>query len=366
MYGFLGIGQAGGNIANHAALKKYRAIAINYSQSDLDSLDQVQEKLKLVGTEGVGKKREDAIKLMSNNIEMIQEFVINNFSTPAVEVIVVPFSTGGGTGSGIGPLLIDLLSSTMPNKVIVACPILPDESESMISQYNALKTSEELFGLDVAIFPIDNQKMHHLSGKHQLYKSMNEQTVGLFHEIYTYTKKHSNDGVLDKKDLLEIFKTKGIGVLGNVDLAQLQGEMNISPDSINKKIHDSWICSPFVSPETNKVMSAGVIMDVQEPLMEYISQNKILSYFKYNPTFVYEGIYHEKKGNVLTVLTGLGVFRSRLKTIEVLIKRQQTALENQLDEEKYTTSADIDLFKSKKTIPEDKKSPLDILSKYQR
>jgi len=187
MYGFLGVGQAGGNIANHAAKIGYRSIAINYSQRDLESLDQIDQKLKLVGSEGVGKKRDDAIKLMSHNIEMIQEFVINNFSTPAVEVIVVPFSTGGGTGSGVGPLLTDFLSSIMPNKVIVACPILPDYSESMISQYNALKTSEELSGQDVAVFPIDNQKARKHYGKHQLYQTMNEKVVSLFDRMYEYT-----------------------------------------------------------------------------------------------------------------------------------------------------------------------------------
>lgn len=57
MYGFLGVGQAGGNIANHAAKIGYRSIAINYSQRDLESLDQIEQKLKLVGSEGVGKKR---------------------------------------------------------------------------------------------------------------------------------------------------------------------------------------------------------------------------------------------------------------------------------------------------------------------
>ncbi len=366
MYGFLGVGQAGGNIANHAAKIGYRSIAINYSQRDLESLDQIDQKLKLVGSEGVGKKRDDAIKLMSHNIEMIQEFVINNFSTPAVEVIVVPFSTGGGTGSGVGPLLTDFLSSIMPNKVIVACPILPDYSESMISQYNALKTSEELSGQDVAVFPIDNQKARKHYGKHQLYQTMNEKVVSLFDRMYEYTKKHSSDGVLDKKDLLEILKTKGVGLIAEVDLTQLNGEMNISAESVIKKIQDSWNQSAFVPPEHNKIMSAGIIFDAQNTLMDYMSQKDIFSCFNNHPTFIYEGIYHNQKGKVLTMITGLSMYKARLNKIEKLIQEQQSSLEVQEDDDQYTSSASIDLFSSKKPEPKTKKSPLDILSKYQR
>lgn len=297
---------------------------------------------------------------------MIQEFVVNNFSTPAVEVILVPFSTGGGTGSGVGPLLIDFLSSTMPNKVIVACPILPDLSESMISQYNALKTSEELSGQDVAVFPIDNQKVHKHFGKHQLYQTMNEKVVTLFDRMYEYTKKHSSDGVLDKKDLLEILKTKGVGLIAEVDLAQFNGEMNISAEGIVKNIQGSWNRSAFVSPEQNKIMSAGIVFDAQYALMDYMSQKKIFSYFKNAPTFIYEGIYRNQRGKVITILTGLSMYKTRLSKIECLIHEQKSSLEVQEDDDKYTSSANIDLFGSKKPEPKEKKSPLDILSKYQR
>jgi len=100
--------------------------------------------------------------------------------------------------------------------------------------------------------------------------------------------------------------------------------------------------------------------------MDYMSQKDIFSCFNNHPTFIYEGIYHNQKGKVLTMITGLSMYKTRLNKIEKLIQEQQSSLEVQEDDDQYTSSASIDLFSNKKPEPKTKKSPLDILSKYQR
>ncbi|EJL1642822.1 hypothetical protein NL868_004357, partial [Shigella flexneri] len=72
---FLGLGQGGSNLADVAASRGFHAASINYSQRDLDSLENIELKLKLVGSEGIGKIRSEAIRLMNNNWDLAINFV---------------------------------------------------------------------------------------------------------------------------------------------------------------------------------------------------------------------------------------------------------------------------------------------------
>lgn len=48
MFGFIGVGQAGGSVADEAMKRGFHSVAINYSLSDLNSLVNIQDKLHLV------------------------------------------------------------------------------------------------------------------------------------------------------------------------------------------------------------------------------------------------------------------------------------------------------------------------------
>lgn len=74
MISIIGLGGAGNQIANTASNADFITGAINFSQSDLDSAENVNLKCKIIGSEGVGKQREEAIRLISNNWEMAVNF----------------------------------------------------------------------------------------------------------------------------------------------------------------------------------------------------------------------------------------------------------------------------------------------------
>lgn len=363
MFGFIGIGQAGGNVANSAAKKGFKSVAINYSQTDLNSLDSVHDKLKLIGSEGVGKRREDAIEMMPQNIELFQEFSKEHFSSPSIEIIIVAFGTGGGTGSGISPLLIEILSNQMENKVIVACPILPSKNESPISLFNTIKVSEELSKLNVAVFPIDNEKMANKVVKSKLYATINENLVTLLENLYRYTEQHSVHGVLDRKDVLELFKTEGVGLIAVADVARLSSNSvtKVNVEGISSQVYESWDESIFVSPELKNIESLGIIFDGQESLMSSISHQSIASYFDNTPLYVYEGYYRNSNGKVMTILSGMSWYNSRLKELENLLDKNKINQRSQ--SVSYQSEIKIDLSKKEKNI--NKKSALDILKKYQ-
>lgn len=325
---FLSLGQGGGNIADLAAKKGFYSAAINFSERDLESLEYVERKLKLVGSEGIGKIRNDAIQLMNNNWDLATNFVKENFSHSSIEIIFVPFSTGGGSGSGIAPVLLSLLKETMPDKVFVAMPIIPDQKESYINQKNCLETFEDLSELDICILPIDNNKSNmRTMGKNNLYKSVNEAVVNLINHIVSFTQTKSNLGVIDKKDIRSIFCTSGIATIAEVELSLLSGKFEMSERGVAERIRDSWIEAIFVDVEFDKVISAGFIFEGQEKMMEFLDLPTVFSSFQNKlPINLYEGYYIGEKDRVLTILSGLSWCNSRLESIDKILEDTSKSL----------------------------------------
>lgn len=223
MYGFVGIGQCGGSIADEAMKRGYFSIAVNYSSSDLNSLEVVEDKLKLVGSEGVGKDREAAINYFKNNWESSVEFIKEAMEKPSIQIVFVVFSTAGGTGSGIAPTLIELLDEYLDNKTVVAVPVLPDQSEVILNQLNTVECLQELSEKQLSIIALDNLKVSQKGTKSfsepALYSKVNTNFIDMIEEVEEYTNLPSNYSTLDKKDLNQIFNTPGVTVLSKMDLS---------------------------------------------------------------------------------------------------------------------------------------------------
>lgn len=369
MFGIVGVGAAGGNIADEGMINGIPSIAINYSQKDLDSLVNVEDKLTLVGSEGVGKNRDNAIKLMSNNWELATTFIKNNMTTPSTEIIFIVFSTGGGSGSGISPILIDFLQNEMPDKVFVACPILPDTSEVLINQINSLSTFEQLSNLDICVLPIDNEKIRLTFGsisKNLIYKKTNQSFIKLLLNLISYTEKHSKNGIVDKRDLLQIFNTKGIGIISEVNIGSISN-LSLSQNDFTIKIQESWKKSIFSQIEYEQVLRAGIIFDGNESLMEYLRYDLLFDVFANGmPIDLFEGNYHDGSGKVISALTGLPWITTRLNHIESIIENKKLQVDLQM-ENSYQSKIAVNDFSSqlRKTTTK-KKNAMDILSKYQR
>jgi tubulin-like protein CetZ len=372
---YIGLGGGGGNIANLASKKGYKAGAINFSQRDLDSLDNIEEgnKLRITGSEGVGHNRGLATELFSENYDTVIRFIEDRFKNS--EVLIFPFATGGGSGSGISVPLIDIISNKYADKVIIAIPILPDTTEPITSQINTLNVFEELQHLNICILPLDNEKVriqNQQLGKNKMYEFINSEAVDLINKVASYTELHSQDGTFDKKDFLSLFSTKGLSTIVEVEEAykKLQ-EQDSSPsaETLLKIINHSNDCSIFPPIEYEKVVRLAVITDANNDLVKYVNIPKISKDFETNPLDVYEGIYHTKEENLLVVYTGLAICTSRLKHIEELIENQKENIlrlkEETLFKSKFT---DFEINQISATNKKNNafRSPLDILNKYKR
>ena len=151
--GFLGIGQAGSNIALGFERLGYNTAYLNTSKEDLESLKYAKHKIHIRGGEGASKNRKAVLRLAA---ESIDEILGDITSILTQEYIMLIFSTGGGTGSGLGPAIATYLSSI--NRKVIIAAVLPDDKESPKTCENSYNTCVDISNLQNigSVFLLDN------------------------------------------------------------------------------------------------------------------------------------------------------------------------------------------------------------------
>lgn len=361
--GVIGVGAAGGNIADEAANKGIPSLAINFSRQDLDSLEHVQQKLHFIGSEGIGKARENAIMLMKNNWELAVNFIKTNMSSPSLEIIFICFSTAGGSGGGSSPVLLEILQHEFPEKTFVAVPILPTKSEAAISQINCLETMSELSQLPILSIPIDNEKVkfeYQLHSKNKLYDFANKQFVDILAEIIEFIGKPSKLGVLDQKDFLQLCSQTGIGLFSKLTLNEITNSKQL-----NEYIQRSWKKSIFAPINYKQVIRAGIIFDGTEQLLENLNVDTLFDAFENGmPIDLFEGTYLDSEGTIISILSGLPWINSRIQEIEDVINKGKVDLEVSNDIYQPKTNFKGLRVTSKKQVQH--KSSMDILKQWDK
>ncbi|WEG18524.1 hypothetical protein PQ478_08580 [Alkalihalophilus pseudofirmus] len=368
MYGFIGLGQAGSSICNIASKMNFPSVAINYSEKDLLSCVNIEEenKLCLIGSEGVGKDRQQAIKLMNTNWERVTSFIEEKFSHPSIEIIFIVYSTGGGSGSGISSLVIDLLQNKM-NKVFVACPILPSLNEVATSQLNTIEAMSDLSGLDIAVLSIDNEKGN-ATDKGETYQKINYRFINQLNQLLHYTEQESTISNLDKRDLLTLFSTQGLINISELNLVDLNHSVVENEKWVNQALIKSWDDQIYITPEKKRLIRMGLIVDCHSSVLKSLELQQLYNQFESGePLALYEGYYETGQNKILTILTGLSWCEARIRKIEERIQTQEVKLGSLFEEEiRYTPTISTQRFKQPAQQEKKKRSALDILSKYKR
>ena len=136
---FVAVGQAGGNIGRLFEQRGFSVLYINTSQEDLDTLENAKFKYHIPGGEGCNKDRHKAKQLIIDDFDNIASEID---AKVRADLTFVVFASGGGTGSGAGPMLMDLLIDE--GKHIGAVTVIPAPEESVKSHINAYECFSEL------------------------------------------------------------------------------------------------------------------------------------------------------------------------------------------------------------------------------
>ena len=136
---FIAIGQAGGNIGQLFEERGFSVLYLNTSEEDLSTLKTAKYKYHITGGEGCNKDRKKAKQLVIDDYDQIAAEMDAKL---AAEIIFVVFASGGGTGSGAGPMLCDLLLDD--GKTVGAVTVIPALDESVKSHVNSYECFAEL------------------------------------------------------------------------------------------------------------------------------------------------------------------------------------------------------------------------------
>lgn len=325
----LGFGNCGGQIAD-LAMKQYQipGIAINSSQKDLSNINHVT-KIILGNTLGSGKNRDQAKSFIKMHIAALLQQ--DKFTTMINEndLIFIISSIGGGTGSGMAPMMCDILSRKFSEKKFILVEVYPPIGESLAAQQNSLDYLKEVRTNmpNVTYMAYDNNKYATLTTPEMMQRVNNEivEMLPVFRGDYFYPTPFNS---IDDQDLLTIVGTPGrmaVYTLNNIK----------EKDFDSKSIEESMIdiiknVSANVELDRDKIVKKiGIITNLNNKLNKLIDPNytKIQDLIG-TPVELFEHVYmtstNDETNRMVLILTGLSVPDDRLTKV---VQRIESGLE---------------------------------------
>ncbi|NMD72600.1 cell division protein FtsZ [Bacillus sp. DNRA2] len=365
--GILGVGQAGGNIAEIASALGFQSALINTNKRDGAVNTKVDKKYFVPGYNGAGQDRSLGVRAVHDHHQEMIEFVKRSFKN--IKLLLVAFSTDGGTGSGMSPILIDLLAGQLPDIKIGAIAVIPERNVLAGNRINTAECIEELSKIEAiaSVFLIDNDQLRKLnpqSSKQQIYLSANQQVIEAINHIFKVTQKSSYFGNFDETDLLNILYTRGVTIIASTPITE-----DKTTADVTNSVQKSWMNSIFCPVESQGVIRAGLIYDGPENISKLINAPSIFEKIG-EPLQLFEGTYiSETDPTITTVLAGLSFPTRRLLSLEESLEKNRDRLQSLVNKEysqKYKSR--VSWASNLKTRKPDKPvGPLAAtLSKYQK
>ena len=206
---FVGIGGCGTNIAFMFEKAGYTAIHINSSEQDESAIKGAKIIKHLKGFNGCAGDRRLAAKAMAKNIEIVDELL-----EVEEEFIFLVWGAGGGTGSGIAPVLASMLCEELEEqkkkKTVCGICVLPDKDEDLGFHENAYNCCKELLEIDelgCVMFLDNNYNPKKLA--------INDKACSLFHSFIS-NNSVSAIGNVEEEEKRTILRSHGNMVVCNL------------------------------------------------------------------------------------------------------------------------------------------------------
>lgn len=220
--GIVGMGNAGGNVAQAAFDEGFDALAINASTKDLDNLSDDILKFPIGDGKGTGKSRDEAKAFMESQIGILDDVKMQEFIATH-DIIVVVSSIGGGFGSGASPYLVSKMQEKYPNTTITPCGIFPFNSEGYTAQDHGVQWLQEVMAMETRYWLYDNNKYANLRAADAT-KFINDEIV-MFMKLYRgdFTLPDITGGI-DERDMLTLSSVAGrqVGFVHEIEEADIE------------------------------------------------------------------------------------------------------------------------------------------------
>ena len=339
-YGFLAIGQFGGNVTKKFEEAGYPCVVANSSLEDLATRN-AKNKLHFRNGQGCHKNRKKSKALLKENLEMLIDEV--RAKMPAITTLFICASSAGGTGSGMLAAVAKILSKQL-NINICIVTVLPDKSENFQSYANTVELFQEIEKLDDigAIFILDNSK-------HSDKMKINE--IFFTHLDALLANENGGDyGCLDRSEVDKLLGTPGMAIISK-----------LGKDNGDKLIASLTSNNVYAPIEYNKVVRYVGIMSCNA----HVALDELYSQIG-TPIDTYIGTFAPSN---VCMLAGLTMPKTRLNEIKSMAQTNMEIIKKGLDasnESLFDDAMDfIGAFDTEiKPKKEEKVSSLDILSEF--
>ena len=218
----IGVGNGGSQSAISAVERGIPAMVVNTSEKDMnDALIGKSIKGYVVGDgRGSGTDRDNAMALLkSNGKDGLQNLLENPYLREIVEpadIVFVTFSTGGGTGSGIGPTIANLIHRAYAQKVVIPFGILPKNAESVMAQANTIACVDDITKLGTP-YMLADLSFYENESQELAFDKIGRYMADTMCVIRGDYLRLSTAGMADERDMLTVISEPGYMVVERVD-----------------------------------------------------------------------------------------------------------------------------------------------------
>jgi len=264
----IGLGHCGGKIASAfkaSAMKEQHLVmdvcGINTDKTDLASHREIPEENKLLVGSGKGAAKDwsegfHAGSEARNNIHNMGRKVLH----PETDIVMLALGEGGGSGSGLAPVVAEVVGDLGRDCMVLAT--LPFQMESFKAKVNAAKGLDLLYREETvkALILIDNDKIvAHYPDKvlTDAYSEVNKTAIDTFVNLLKLANTPSQADRVDESELRSMLSYPGFATLANYrTYANMVG-------NLDSMLQHSWEGSLFADVDHNT--AAGALLGVYGP-----------------------------------------------------------------------------------------------------
>lgn len=270
--GFIGVGNTGNQIASLCNKELgIPVIAMNSSEKDLDTIPEDIKRILITDekgeSQGAGKNRTLAKTYLKDSIMgLINDEDVSLFCK-SLEVVFICGSTGGGTGSGVTPLLLSTLSQINPDTLFILIGIGPVESEALTAQVNTLEYLKELYNNmpNVHYMLYDNDNFSNMAS-YKMMEHVNHEVVEDIKVLMGYYNRPTKFDSIDTEDGLRLISAPRRIVVARVeDVKEKDLDQASLEDRLIKVIKSN---AHMELQRDQKIMATGLIINLSEQFLD--------------------------------------------------------------------------------------------------
>lgn len=335
--GVIGIGNGGSQAALAASNHGHNTLVLNTSVKDLNDrvLSKDMKALRIGDGRGSGKDRSNAMALLNmNGKEGIRKIFTNPYFKSVVEpadVVFVAFSTGGGTGSGIGPHIASMIKKAYRGKLVIPYGIIPKTAESVMAQANTIACVDDMVqtGCPYMLADLDFWKDEPME---VAYERVGEYVATTFDIIRGDYLKMSTAGMADERDMMTVISEPGYMAIHRISGLT---ESDLEKKTMQGFLLDAIRKSPAVRPQRDKLIGYNCIIcnvnsAFDDPLKagDYSELNGVIGEPK--ATFGNYAIDDTRaEAEVISIMSGLTIPMDRFVTARAKVEANKANYEKQ-------------------------------------